>query len=144
MSSRFPLLDLPRRGDARGALVVVEASRDCPFPIARAYWVFGTGPGVRRGFHAHHKTRQFAVCVAGACSMLMEDAAGAEILRLDSPDRALLIEPGVWHEMFDFSPDCVLLVLADAPYDEADYIRDYAAFKKPSRPPQSPPIKNHA
>jgi len=124
----FEILSLTRRGDERGALVVAEAGRECPFSVARVYWVFGTQPGVRRGFHAHKRTRQLAVCVAGACSFLMDDGARRQNIRLDSPEQGLTIEPGVWHEMFDFSPDCVLLVLADAPYDEADYIRDYEQF----------------
>jgi len=124
----FEILPLTRRGDERGALVVAEAGRECPFPVARVYWVFGTSSGVRRGFHAHKRTRQMAVCVAGECSFLMDDGKQRETVRLSSPDRGLTIEPGVWHEMFDFSPDCVLLVLADLPYEEADYIRDYDEF----------------
>ncbi len=129
-SGRFEIRMLAKRGDARGSLVVAEAGRECPFPVARVYWVFGTQAGVRRGFHAHHRTRQMAVCVSGACTFLMDDGAHREELRMDSPDSALMIEPGVWHEMSDFTPDCVLLVLADAPYAESDYIRDYAEFKK--------------
>ncbi len=128
--SRFETRALTRRGDARGSLVVAEAGRECPFPVARVYWVFGTSAEVRRGFHAHHKTRQMAVCVAGACTFLMDDGTVREDIRFDSPDRALMIEPGVWHEMYDFTPDCVLLVMADAPYAEADYIRDYALFQQ--------------
>ena len=124
----FEIRPLVRRGDERGSLVVAEAGRECPFPVARVYWVFGTREGVRRGFHAHKRTRQMAVCVAGACSFLMDDGTRREIIRMESPEQALMIEPGVWHEMFDFTGDCVLLVLADAPYEEADYLRDYDQF----------------
>lgn len=130
MSERYPLILLNRRGDDRGALVVAEAGRECPFLVARAYWVFGTPTGVTRGFHAHRRTRQFAVCVAGACSMLMDDGSVAESIRLDSPEKAIVIEPGVWHEMSEFTVDCVLLVLADGPYDEADYIRSREEFDR--------------
>lgn len=130
MSTRFPFRPLTLRSDARGSLAVAECGRELPFAPARVYWVFGTTAGVRRGFHAHHRTRQLAVCVAGACSMLMDDGAVVETIRLERPDQALLIEPGVWHEMFDFSPDCVLLVMADAPYDESDYVRDRAEFER--------------
>lgn len=126
----FEIRQLTRRGDARGALVVAEAGKECPFDVARVYWVFGTAPGVRRGFHAHHKTRQMAVCVAGACSFLMDNGTVRENIRLSSPDQALLIEPMIWHEMYDFTPNCVLLVMADSLYDEADYIRDYALFSR--------------
>lgn len=127
-STFFEVRELTYRGDARGALVVAESERECPFPVARVYWVFGTQPGVRRGFHAHKRTRQMAVCVAGSCSFLMDNGREREIVSLNKPERGLTIEPGVWHEMFDFSPDCVLLVFASALYDEADYIRDYEMF----------------
>lgn len=101
---------------------------DCPFEIRRVYWVFGTRPGVVRGFHAHHKTRQLAVCVSGSCDLLMNNGREVQTIHLCSPDVALLIEPMVWHEMSNFSADCVLLVMADAGYDEADYIRDFNVF----------------
>jgi dTDP-4-dehydrorhamnose 3,5-epimerase-like enzyme len=119
---------LSKYGDERGSLVVAEFGIGCPFPIHRVYWLFGTVAGVSRGFHAHVKTRQLAVCVSGACSLLMDDGHNRKTVRLDSPEKALLIEPMVWHEMHDFTPDCVLLVMADAPYEESDYIRDYDRF----------------
>lgn len=126
----FGCINLPRLVDERGELVVTEVGKNCPFLIARVYWVFNTGEGVSRGFHAHHKTRQMAVCVSGSCSFLMDDGTNRERIGLDTPDQALLIEAMVWHEMHDFSSDCVLLVLADAAYDEADYIRNFNDFQK--------------
>ena len=128
--SHFKTISLARRGDERGALVVAEANRECPFPIVRVYWVFGSQPEVRRGYHSHRKTRQMAICVAGACTFLMDDGIRNETIRLASLETGLIIEPGVWHEMFDFTPDCVLLVLADSPYDESDYIRSREQFAK--------------
>lgn len=122
------LIDFPLRGDDRGSLVAYEAATGLPFAIARAYTVFATTAGTRRGFHAHRSLNQMAVAVAGACSMLIDDGAARDELRLDRPDRALTIPPMVWHEMFDFTPDCVLLVLADAAYSEVDYIRRYEDF----------------
>ena len=122
------LLQLPVRGDERGSLVPIEAGRDVPFEIKRVYTVFGTRPGVRRGFHAHHVTEQVAVAVAGGCTMILDDGFERQKVRLDRPDRALTIPPMIWHEMEDFTPDCVLMVLANAVYDEADYLRDYQRF----------------
>jgi dTDP-4-dehydrorhamnose 3,5-epimerase-like enzyme len=122
------LLQLPVRGDERGSLVPIEAGRDVPFEIKRVYTVFGTQLGVSRGFHAHLATEQVAIAVAGGCTMILDDGRGRRSVRLDRPDQALTIPPMVWHEMEDFSADCVLMVLADAPYDEADYIRDHARF----------------
>lgn len=122
------LTELPVKGDERGSLIALEGLRDVPFPIARAYFVYGTRPGVDRGFHAHRATRQYAVAVAGGCTMLLDDGDERSSVRLDRPDLGLTIAPMVWHEMRDFSPDCVLLVLADTLYDEADYLREYRQF----------------
>jgi hypothetical protein len=114
--------------DDRGSLIAIEGGRDVPFEIARAYYLFGTQVGVSRGFHAHRELRQFAVAVAGGCTMILDDGRDRVQVRLDSPASGLLIPPMTWREMIDFTPDCVLLVLADAHYDESDYIRDYDGF----------------
>ena len=124
------VIEAARRGDERGSLVPFESGRTVPFDIARVYTVFGTLPCVRRGFHAHRKLHQAAVAVAGGCTMLLDDGRQQCRVRLDQPDRLLTLPPMVWHEMEEFSADCVLMVLADAPYDEADYIRDHGEFMR--------------
>lgn len=122
------LISLPILGDARGSLCVIEGERDTDFPIARVYYIFGTQPGVARGLHAHRTLRQLAVCVRGSCAMMLDDGQTKRTVMLDSPERAVEIGAMIWHEMSDFSDDAVLMVLADQPYDEADYIRDYDVF----------------
>ncbi len=116
------------RGDERGSLVAIEGDRDVPFAIARVYYIFGTNLGVNRGQHAHHHLRQLAIAVAGSCVVLLDDGKQRISVRLDDPAVGLSMGPMIWREMSDFSHDCVLTVLADAVYDEADYIRDYNAF----------------
>jgi dTDP-4-dehydrorhamnose 3,5-epimerase-like enzyme len=132
MTNKLPagcfLLPLTARGDDRGLLVAIEAQVDVPFRIARVYHVYATSPGVVRGLHAHRALNQLAVAVQGSCTMLLDDGATKVSLRLDDQATGLTLPPMVWHEMSDFSDDCVLMVLADAAYDEADYIRDYAEF----------------
>lgn len=123
------LTTLPLRGDHRGSLCVVEGERDTDFPIARVYYIFGTQAGVARGFHAHRALRQLAVCVSGSCTLMFDDGRNRRNVVLDRPDLAVTIGPMIWHEMHDFSDDAVLMVLADQHYDEADYIRDYDAFR---------------
>ena len=120
--------DLQTPGDGR--LTVVEGGRDLPFAIARVYYFSGLAADERRGFHAHKALQQAAVCVRGSCKFLLDDGKSRREVVLDSPARALYIGPMIWREFYDFSPDCLLAVFADAPYDEADYIRDYAAFGK--------------
>ena len=122
--------EFPVRGDKDGWLVAVESEHNIPFPIKRAYYIFGTQPGVRRGRHAHRTLQQAMICIAGSVKVLLDDGATQETVTLDRNDRALMLDPLVWHEMYDFSPGCVLLVLAETWYDESDYIRDYAAFQQ--------------
>ena len=125
---RCRLIPLALRGDERGRLVAIEQMSDAPFSIARVYYVYGTTPGTTRGHHAHRALNQLAVAVAGSCTMLLDDGEQRVTVRLDDPATGLTLPPMVWHEMSDFSSDCVLMVLADAAYDEADYIRDYDEF----------------
>jgi dTDP-4-dehydrorhamnose 3,5-epimerase-like enzyme len=123
-------ISFPPMGDDRGSLVALEAHKTVPFNIKRIYYIFGTQPGVSRGFHAHRALQQVAVCVTGKCRMLLDDGRQREEVWLDSPTKGLLIGDLVWREMHDFSPDCVLLVLASEFYNEADYIRSYDEFKR--------------
>ena len=127
-SSLIQLVDIPVHGDTRGQLSVVEIGGALPFPARRIYWIHGTQPGISRGFHAHKQLRQLCVCVAGSVRISLFDGRAEESVVLDSSAKGLLIGPGVWREMHDFSPDCVLIVFADAEYDEADYIRDREQF----------------
>jgi len=123
------LINFTPRGDINGWLVALESQRQVPFEIKRVYYIFGTQPGVRRGKHAHRHLRQMAVCVHGSCRFFMDDGRTKREFLLNRNDQGLLIEPMIWHEMDDFSPDCVLLVLASGFFDESDYIRDYAEFE---------------
>lgn len=128
MTNKIKLIQLNKKGDHRGALVVVEQFTDVPIEIKRVYYMFDTEEGVRRGFHAHKNLTQIAIPVKGSCKFLLDDGKTIEHIELDSPSVGLVIEPMVWHEMYDYSSDCVLMVLADDYYDENDYIRDYNRF----------------
>ena len=121
-------VELPPLGDDRGSLVAIEGAKTIPFDIKRVYYLFGTKEGVARGFHAHKALKQVAVCVTGKCKMLLDNGVEKTEVWLDSPTKGLVIEEMVWREMHEFSPDCVLLVLASEHYDEADYIRDHQTF----------------
>jgi len=115
-------------GDERGNLSVIENQSQVPFEIKRVFYIYGTKDGVRRGFHAHYKTRQALVSVSGSCKVHLDNTVRTEEVLLDSPNKVLILEPDDWHEMYDFTEDCVLLVLASELYDSADYIRDYNEF----------------
>lgn len=122
--------DLELLGDERGSLVVLDDISNIPFDIKRVYYIFNTQEGIARGFHAHKKLHQVAICLSGTCRMLMDDGKNKESILMDSPTMAIDIPPMLWHEMHDFSKDCILLILASDHYNESDYIRSYTNFKE--------------
>jgi dTDP-4-dehydrorhamnose 3,5-epimerase-like enzyme len=122
------LVQLQKHGDDRGALIALEDQRNVPFEIKRVYYLFDTKEGIKRGFHAHRNLRQIVIAVRGQCRFILDNGSERVELFLDNPAQGLLIESTMWREMYDFSPDCVLMVLASAHYDESDYIRDYKEF----------------
>lgn len=123
------LIKLKSCGDERGSLIALEEDINVPFSIKRVYYMFSTVKDVRRGFHAHKSLKQVAIAVRGSCKFLLDDGTERIEVTLEHPEQGLLIESFIWREMFDFSEDCVLMVIADQLYDEADYVRDYEEFK---------------
>ncbi|EHH0795227.1 FdtA/QdtA family cupin domain-containing protein [Vibrio vulnificus] len=121
-------IDFPVIGDERGSLVALEANKLIPFDIKRVYYLFGMQSDLPRGFHAHRELVQVAVCLKGSCDIVMDNGHEKEMVRLSSPSQGLVIDVMQWHEMRNFSEDCVLLVLASDVYDESDYIRNYGVF----------------
>lgn len=117
-----------QHGDDRGMLVALEEYGDIPFEIKRVYYMYQTKEGVRRGFHAHQSLQQILVCVHGSCKVLLDNGSEKKIVSLERPYEGLYVANNMWHEMYDFSEDAVLLVLASEVYREEDYIRDYEEF----------------
>lgn len=115
--------------DKYGHLVPIEGKQDIPFDIKRVYYIYGVEKGTRRGFHSHIDLHQALICVHGSVKILVKTPYGSEDITLDDPTRALYIGPMVWREMYDFSSDAVLLVLASNHYNKDDYIRDYAYYE---------------
>ena len=117
-----------QHGDDRGQLVALEEGKEIPFKIKRVYYMYETGDGVRRGFHAHKCLEQILICIHGSCKILLDNGSEKEIVPLDTPYEGLYVSNDMWREMYDFSSDAVLLVLASELYDESDYIRNYDEF----------------
>lgn len=115
-------------GDARGQLVALEQFKDIPFEIKRVYYMYNTTKGVVRGCHAHKHLEQILVCIHGHCKIKLDNGNEQKIVFLEKPYEGLYVSCNMWREMFDFSPDAVLMVLASELYDETDYIRDYNEF----------------
>jgi len=122
-------INFPVKSDSRGNLVAIEGGRTIPFDIKRIYYIYATHDKTPRGFHAHKSLLQVAVCVSGSCTMLLDNGIGRESIKLSDPGKGVFIGKMVWREMYDFSYDCTLLVMASNIYDEDDYIRSYTDFK---------------
>lgn len=128
--SIYKTYDLVQLGDERGSLIALDKISGLPFDIKRVYYVFDTKPGVARGYHAHKKLHQMAVCLSGSCCMVLDDGVNRESIIMNSTSVGIDLPPMLWHEMHDFSADCILLVVASDYYDENDYIRDYLEFRR--------------
>lgn len=117
-----------QHGDSRGQLVALEELKDIPFEIKRVYYMYDTGKDVRRGFHAHISLEQILICIHGSCKILLDNGDEKKIVSLEKPYEGLYISNDMWREMYDFSEDAVLLVLASDYYKEEDYVRNYEEF----------------
>lgn len=129
--NKVKMLDFPQRGDERGHLVIVEGNQDVPFEIKRAFYIYGSDHDVIRGQHANKRTEFVLINVAGKSKVKVKDGEGNEaIYCLNRPHTGIYLPTMVWKDMYDFSDDSVLLVLASEHYDATEYIRDYDEFVK--------------
>lgn len=129
LKEQYRILDFNEFGDERGNLVVAEGSgRDVPFDIKRVFYMYGTDPEMIRGQHANRKTQFVLINVSGTSRVKMDNGWETEIIELNKPRMGLFIDKMVWKDMYDFSADSVLLVLASEHYDGKEYIRDYQRF----------------
>lgn len=119
-----------QHGDERGQLVALEEFKDIPFEIKRVYYMYDTGEGVRRCYHAHKSLKQILICIHGSCKILLDNGSEKKEVPLEKPYEGLYVASNMWREMYDFSSDAVLMVLASEYYDESDYIRNYDEFLK--------------
>lgn len=124
------LIDFHAIGDHRGWLTAMEEGKEIPFLVKRVYVIHGTLINISRGFHAHRDLEQLAICVSGHCTFITDDGERRQEFILNTPNKGLYLRSMIWREMHHFSPDCVLVVLANRLYDPGDYVRDYAEFKR--------------
>lgn len=123
------MLEFSQRGDERGHLVVVEGHQDIPFDIKRIFYIYGSDKEVVRGQHANRKSEFVLINVAGTSKVKVKDGKGNEaVYSLNRPHTGIYLPKLVWKDMYDFSEDSVLLVLASEHYDPEEYIRNYDEF----------------
>jgi dTDP-4-dehydrorhamnose 3,5-epimerase-like enzyme len=126
--SLIELIDFKSLGDGRGELFSIEGNQNIPFAIKRVYYMFGMQSELPRGFHAHKELQQVAICIKGSCKLVMDDGTTKEQVLIGKPSTGIVIDKLIWHEMHDFSEDCILMVIASNSYDESDYLRSYDDF----------------
>lgn len=123
------IIEVPRVSDTRGNLAVVE--KDCiPFAIKRVYYLYDVPSDSYRGGHAHKNLYQFLIPLSGSFEVHLKDGKNEKTMTLNKANKGLLIVPGIWREIDNFSSGAVCLVLASEVYDEDDYIRNYKSFVK--------------
>ncbi len=127
---QYKILEFKDLGDERGKLVVVEGMDDIPFEIKRVFYIYGSDPEVVRGQHANRKTEFVLINVSGTSKVRVDNGVETEIIELNRPRMGLFLPVNLWKDMYDFSEDSVLLVLASEHYDSSEYIRDYDKFVK--------------
>lgn len=117
-------------GDERGKLVVIEGNMDIPFEIKRTFYIYGSDSTVVRGRHANRETEFVLINVAGSSKVMVTNGKEKEVVSLVRPMEGIYLPKMIWKEMYDFSADSVLLVLANTHYDAREYIRDYDEYLK--------------
>jgi dTDP-4-dehydrorhamnose 3,5-epimerase-like enzyme len=130
IQDQYKILEFKDLGDERGKLVVVEGMDDIPFEIKRVFYIYGSDPEVVRGQHANKKTEFVLINVSGTSKVKVDNGIEVEVIELNRPRMGLYLPVNLWKDMYDFSEDSVLLVLASEHYDSSEYIRDYDQFVK--------------
>ncbi len=126
-SPLIKLIDIPKILDSRGNLAVIE-KEIIPFKIKRVYYLYDIPGGSYRGGHAHKKLNQFIIALSGSFEVILKDAKNTKKVLLNNPSKGLLITPGIWRELENFSSGAVCLVIASEEYEEDDYIRNFNDF----------------
>lgn len=124
------IIDLRKISDPRGNLTVIEENTDVPFDIKRVYYLYDVPGGESRGAHAHKQLYQLIIAASGSFTVTLDDGKNKKSFNLKRSYYGLLVVPGIWRDLDDFSSGSVLLCLASEHYDEKDYIRDYQEFLK--------------
>jgi hypothetical protein len=124
------ILPLNKIHNRAGNITIVEGLKNVPFDVRRIYYLYDIPGGEDRGGHAHKELLQLIVAASGSFNVLLDDGINKKVVTLNRPNYGLLVVPGIWRELMDFSSGAICLVLASHIYDESDYIRNYYEFNK--------------
>ena len=122
------VLELPRIANPAGSITPIEGGIDIPFNIRRIYYLYDVPGGEGRGGHAHLELEQLVIAASGSFDVVLDDGRTKSTVTLNRPYHGLLMVPGIWREIINFSSGAITLVLASRKYAESDYIRSYQTF----------------
>ncbi len=129
LEEMYQLIEFKDLGDERGNLVVIEGDgMDIPFDVKRVFYIYGSDSDVVRGQHANKETEFLLVNVSGTSKVRVDNGTESKVIELNRPRLGLYLKSMLWKDMYDFSPDSVLLVLASRHYDGQEYIRKYEDY----------------
>ena len=124
------IINLPKNGDRRGNLSVIEEYNHLPFKIERVFWIYDVPGGDSRGGHAYRVAEEFIVALSGSFDVVIDDGTEKRTFQLNRSYYGLYVPKMMWREMVNFSTNALALVLSSTKYDADDYIRDYEQFKQ--------------
>ena len=127
------MYDFKKHTDGRGNLIPLEYPKELPFEIQRVYYIYDVDNDIVRGKHSHNNLQQILIAVNGSVKILVKTPYEQKIINLSDPTQGLYIGPMIWREMFEFSDQAVLFVLASEKYNEDDYIRDYEEYEEKAK-----------
>ncbi len=130
LRDRCRIIEFDDLGDERGKLVVIEGGESIPFEIKRVFYIYGSDSEVIRGQHANRESEFVLINVSGTSKVRITDIKEEFVVELNRPMMGIYIPKMVWKDMYDFSSDAVLLVLASTHYNDKEYIRDFDSYKK--------------
>lgn len=124
------MITLSRHHHANGNLTAVNNGKDLPFNIERTFYIYDVPGGAERGGHSHYTCHEFIIAISGSFDVIVDDGSNQRTYTLNRPYQGLLVVPGIWRTLQNFSSGSVCLALASHHYDEGDYVRDYELFSK--------------
>lgn len=123
------VIELKKIHNRSGNITVIESYQNIQFDVKRVYYLYDVPGGGERGGHAHKGLHQLIVAASGCFDVVLDDGRNKKVVQLNRPYYGLLVVPGIWRELVNFSSGAICLVLASQKYDKEDYIRNYEEFK---------------
>ena len=124
------VVEMEKNHNPAGNITVYQNGGTQPFDVKRVYYLYDVPGGSERGGHAHKELHQLIIAASGCFDVILDDGRNKKIIELNRPYFGLLVVPGIWREIVNFSSGAICLVLASEKYSEADYIRDYSEFRR--------------